>query len=219
MPRSRPYAIRNNSPGAAKRTPPPTPESLTQKQFARREQIIHAGLSLMLSNDYENVQVRDVAETAGVALGTVYRYFASKDHLFTAVFLAWQASLGDRLADHPPEGEDNQARLADIATRAIRAFERQPTFYQLMVMTARTLDPHAREVAEALRKNSEMIFAEPLTGVSAEDRGIIVMVIGAVLQAALGEWLAGARTIDEVHERMIRVIALLRLPTGSGPSS
>jgi TetR/AcrR family transcriptional regulator, cholesterol catabolism regulator len=213
MPRSRPYAIRNTSPGAAKRTPPPTPASLTKTQLARRQRIIHAGLSLMLSNDYEDVQVRDVAETAGVALGTVYRYFSSKDHLFTAVFLAWQATLGDRLATRPPEGNDNQARLTDLATRAIRAFERQPTFYQLMVMTGRTLDPYAREVAEAVRKNSEMIFAEPLSGVSDEDRGIIVLVIGSVLEAALGEWLAGARTIEEVYQGMTRVITLLRLPS------
>jgi AcrR family transcriptional regulator len=213
MPRSRPYAIRNTSSGARKRTPPPTPASLTQKQFARRERIIQAGLSLMLSNDYEEVQVRDVAKTAGVALGTVYRYFASKDHLFTAVFLAWQSTQGKRLASKPPEGRDNQARLTDLATRAIKAFERQPTFYQLMVMTARTLDPYARECADAVRKNSEMIFAEPLTGVSAEDRGIIVLVIGAVLEAALGEWLAGARTIDEVYQGMTRMITLLRLPS------
>jgi fatty-acyl-CoA synthase len=35
----------------------------------------------MLVRDYEDIQIREVAEAADLALGTVYRYFASKEHL------------------------------------------------------------------------------------------------------------------------------------------
>jgi TetR/AcrR family transcriptional regulator, cholesterol catabolism regulator len=166
----------------------------------------------MLTNDYEEVQVRDVADKAGVALGTVYRYFASKDHLFTAVFFHWQARLSTRVASKPPKTDDNHARLTEIAFQAIRAFERQPTFYKLMVMTARTADPYARELNQEVVKNSEAIFAEPLVGIPPEDRIVIVTIVGAVLEATLGEWLAGTLQIEGVYERMARIINMLRLP-------
>jgi TetR/AcrR family transcriptional regulator, cholesterol catabolism regulator len=212
MPRSRPYAVRNAPDGPPSRPAPPKPEDLTPNQFARRERIIQVGLTLMLSNDYEDVQVRDVAEAAGVALGTVYRYFASKEHLFSTVFLAWQSTLSHRVITNPPKGDGDRARLTEIAFRAIRAFERQPTFYKLMVMTSRTSDPYAREVSETLTKDSESIFAEPLSSVPVEDRIVIVMIIGAVLEAAIGDWLAGSISIEQVYERMSRVISFLRLP-------
>ncbi|WP_261570163.1 TetR/AcrR family transcriptional regulator [Frankia gtarii] len=41
--------------------------------------------------------MRDVAEEAGVSLGTTYRYFASKDHLLAAAWTDWARRLSDRV--------------------------------------------------------------------------------------------------------------------------
>ena len=42
-----------------------------------------------------------VAERSGVALGTTYRYFASKEHLLASALVEWQARLTDRLLAEP----------------------------------------------------------------------------------------------------------------------
>ncbi len=83
--------------------PPPT-AGLTAKQRARRERVIDAALTLLESRDYERIQVKDVAEAASVALGTIYHYFSSKDHLFAEVLLKWAASLRTNVARHPLSG-------------------------------------------------------------------------------------------------------------------
>jgi len=39
------------------------------------------------------IQVKDVATSAQVALGTLYHYFSSKEHLFAEVLVRWAATL------------------------------------------------------------------------------------------------------------------------------
>lgn len=213
MPVSRAYAVTTAAGTQPRRSSPPDPNDLTPKQFARREKIIQAALLLLMEHPYDQVQIRDVAEAADLAPGTVYRYFASKEHLFVAVQLAWQDRFRRQLETDPPQSTSPRDRLRDIAFRAIRTYEREPNFYAITVMSRRTSDHHARTLAyRELIPHSEAIFAGPLPEIPPEDRNVIVMLIGAMLDWELGAWLAGAITIDEVHDRMGRTIDLLKLP-------
>ena len=63
---------------------PPAPETLRRDQLARRERIVRTAARALANGDYDQVKVSDVARDSGVALGTLYRYFASKEHLQTA---------------------------------------------------------------------------------------------------------------------------------------
>ena len=56
----------------------------------------------MREGGYEAVQMRDVAARANVALGTIYRYFSSKDHLLAAVMVEWCRDLERRVGLRPP---------------------------------------------------------------------------------------------------------------------
>ncbi|MCX4095512.1 TetR/AcrR family transcriptional regulator [Nocardia sp. alder85J] len=90
----------------AETRPPAAPVS--RQQVQRRERILDAAATLGAEADYERVQMLDVAKRAGVAIGTLYRYFPSKTHLFSAVFerhitgfvaTGWSAPTGDPIAD------------------------------------------------------------------------------------------------------------------------
>ena len=197
-----------------RRAAPPQPHELTANQLARRTRIVDAGVALMRSREYEDIQIREVAATAGLALGTVYRYFGSKEHLFAAVFLSWLTALSEEIEAEPAAGDDNAARLIDVVSRTIRAFEEQPSFYSLLVMTNRSSDPLVRVAREQMRENSERVLAAPLLGVSDEDRTVVAMVVGAMLDVALGSWLSGAISIDDVYSCNARLIGLLRLTDG-----
>ncbi len=48
---------------------------LTERQEARRRRILDASTRLASRGGFDAVQMREVAEEAGVALGTLYRYF------------------------------------------------------------------------------------------------------------------------------------------------
>ena len=64
-------------------TPP-----LTPVQRERRRRIIDAAMELAAEGGYDAVQMREVAARAEVALGTLYRYFASKERLLVARWMS-----------------------------------------------------------------------------------------------------------------------------------
>jgi AcrR family transcriptional regulator len=80
----------------------PVPRTLTRAQQARRQRVIDAAMALGLDGGYEAVQMRDVAARADVAMGTVYRYFTSKDHLLAATLVHWVEQLDAASASTRP---------------------------------------------------------------------------------------------------------------------
>ncbi len=76
----------------------------------KRDLILRAATKVFAQNGYFQSQVADVARVAGVAAGTVYLYFKSKDDLLVSIF---ERSMNDVLA----EGRAAIAGLADPAAR------------------------------------------------------------------------------------------------------
>jgi len=52
-----------------------------------RQRILRSAESIFLRQDFHEVRMDDVARASGVGKGTLYRYFGSKDALFTALML------------------------------------------------------------------------------------------------------------------------------------
>src|SRR4026209_21396 len=52
----------------------------------KRDAILRAAIDVFAERGFFNAQVADVARSAGVAAGTVYLYFSSKDDLLVSIF-------------------------------------------------------------------------------------------------------------------------------------
>lgn len=76
-----------------------------------------AALELATEAGYEGVQMREIAERADVALGTVYHYFSSKDHLLAASMTEWLGGLEASVARRPAEGATTRDRVLDLLAR------------------------------------------------------------------------------------------------------
>ena len=76
--------------------------TLTQSQQDRRERMLEATAELAHEGGWDAVQMREVAQRSDVALGTLYRYFPSKENLLVSVMIADIEGLADRLAVRPP---------------------------------------------------------------------------------------------------------------------
>src|SRR3954447_24685454 len=115
------------------RTSAPAPRTLPEvaslriDQRERRQRIVDAAARLMVTTDYDRIQVKDVADHADVALGTLYRYFNSKDHLFACALQSWSERFGDHLALSPTGPTVDRVRA--VYRLAVRAFEKQPRVY------------------------------------------------------------------------------------------
>ena len=84
--------------------PPPAP---------KRDAILRAAIDTFAERGYFNAQVADVARAAGVAAGTVYLYFKSKDDLLISIF---ERSMRDGLS----RGRESVANLEDPPERLRR---------------------------------------------------------------------------------------------------
>jgi TetR/AcrR family fatty acid metabolism transcriptional regulator len=80
---------------------------------SKREAILRAAIDVFADRGYFNAQVADVARAAGVAAGTVYLYFKSKDDLLVSIF---DRSMRDGLE----AGRSAVADLHDPAERLRR---------------------------------------------------------------------------------------------------
>ncbi len=128
-----------------------TTDQLTKSQAARRQRVIATALELATEGGYDAVQMRDVAARANVALGTIYRYFASKDHLLAAALVEWVNDLERRVNLRPPLGDTTAERVVEVLLRASRAMEKDPLLSAAVVAA---LSSNDRGVAECQREVS-----------------------------------------------------------------
>jgi len=189
--------------------PPPSPESLTASQFARRERIVRVALDLLVNGEYEKIQMKDVAEASDVALGTVYRYFTSKEHLFAAVQLEWVKSLHRQILRRPPTGQSNLERLSQVLQKSVRAFQIQPQFYRVLLVLEVAKDPFAKELYEVMSRETEATYRESLSGIDPQTAADLLRVVLAVLGAELRGWVLGRQSIDEVKQNLDEALSLL----------
>jgi AcrR family transcriptional regulator len=191
-------------------------DGLTPKQEARRARVIEATLALASEGGYEAVQMRDVATRAGVAMGTVYRYFSSKDQLLVECLGEVAHELQEGLHRHPPRGETTADRVVDVLRRAIRALERDPNVASALVTGLASLsseDPAGLESAQRVYGVVSDIITEAMSDGEHPEREAVIRTLGHVWLSSLITWVRGWS--DQSHMwRDLEAAVRLVLPAG-----
>jgi AcrR family transcriptional regulator len=183
--------------------------SLTRSQAARRQRVVAAALDLGSKGGYDAVQMRDVATSADVALGTIYRYFSSKDHLLAAAMTEWTGRLKARVAQSPPRGSTAAAQMSDVLHRACKAMERQPKLTVALVRSLSSADPGVVESGEAMEQQIAAMGNDILEHLDPDVRADILSVLGHVWYSALISWANGRRDFTTVVEELDRACRVL----------
>ncbi|GAA0929790.1 TetR/AcrR family transcriptional regulator [Virgisporangium aurantiacum] len=71
---------------------------------ATREAVLDAALAVFTEHTYGGAAMSVLASRAGVAVGTIYRHFPSKEALGNAVYRRWKVQLGEHLFDDADAG-------------------------------------------------------------------------------------------------------------------
>ncbi len=188
--------------------------TLTDRQAARRQRVVLAALELAADGGYEAVQMRDVAAQAGVALGTIYRYFSSKDHLLAAAMIEWVEDLERQVGRRPPRGDTPAERVTDVLGRALKALGDHPDL-AAAVIAAQTSGDQAAGLEQA-RTTEVMIrmLADAFPpGTDPDVRADVTRVLGHVWFSCLIVWANGIRDLDWVASE-VGVAATLLIPKG-----
>lgn len=122
------------------------PSSPSQK--ARHRRILRAAAHLATEKGLDRVQMHEVAKDAGVAIGTLYRYFPSKTFLFTAV-MAEQVDWLDERTSGPAVGQLPEDATYELLVAASRQLLRRPALAAALLQSSNSA--HAAEVPDAGR--------------------------------------------------------------------
>ena len=182
---------------------------LTRTQQSRRQRVIDAAMALGLDGGYDAVQMRDVAARADVAMGTVYRYFTSKDHLLAATLVYWVEQLAVRIEQHPPQGHQPADRVLEVLDRALRAMGRQPRLVAAVFTSLSSPDPAAVGCQQQITLLMEGIIAGAMGEPALPDMSERARMIGHVWYSALVGWINGWSTMARVHDELAVSVRLL----------
>lgn len=171
----------------------------TDAQRARRDRILDAATSLLVERDYDRIQIRHVAEAAGVALDTLYRYFPSKEQLYAQVLLSWSETFPEAGAARGGAPSTDEERLRATLRRASRAYERRPTFYRLVTALAAVRDPGVADLYRQFAGSFELGMRRALADTAEDDARLVTEAAGALLHVRLGAWSHGRASMAEVR--------------------
>lgn len=151
-----------------------------------RQRIHQAALELFVARGVAETSVRDLARAAGIAEGTLYRHYASKDDLVADLFLGNYAAFAARLRGLRTVA-GLRARLDAVAAEIYRFHDAEPTLFRFLLLVQHQALPHSDDgddnpvsvlhtmVAEAVAAG-EVTLADP--------RLATALVLGLLLQPA-----------------------------------
>ncbi|RCG32426.1 TetR/AcrR family transcriptional regulator [Sphaerisporangium album] len=176
--------------------------------------MVQAAAALASRGGVEAMQMRTVAERAGVALGTLYRYFPSKMDLVVAVVGEEIDLLEASIERRPPNAATPAGRAVDVLMRATRGLMREPELADALIRSlimAEVDTPFGDRMAGLLLR----VSADGLSVESAdEEQYALAGSLAAVWVHELLEMLRGRRTYEQVQRRL--EIAAGRLFAGLG---
>ncbi len=102
---------------------------------ATRVRLDRTAVGLFAKRGVEATSVRDIAKAAGVAEGTLYRHYVSKEALARAVFKRQYEALGRAMLDAAANAQGLRAKLAATIGEAYRLFDADPAMFGFLLLT------------------------------------------------------------------------------------
>jgi AcrR family transcriptional regulator len=166
-------------------------DKVVRRLAARREAILAAACETLAEKGIAAIQIATVAERAGIAAGTVYRYFPSKTDLVAAVVAGLSeqeiAALEQAAAAAPGPLSALTAAIVAFATRALTRRR------LVLALTAETSEPALDRVLASYRRalaaEFEKLIGNALDGSHLQQQDAALAapaLLGALIEGLIG---------------------------------
>ena len=184
----------------------------------RTARIIRSAVSLAEKGGFQAVRLRDVAAHSGVALGTLYTRFRSKEDILVAALEAETQHFETLMASQPIPGETSRDRVTHFFTLATRALFGRPNFSRAVLRSVASGVPEIAEkvlnfhtlmsrlITVAMRGD---LLREGADQQPSESETQIAFLLQQIWFATLVGWMGGVQDEDTVVAHMRESAALL----------
>jgi TetR/AcrR family fatty acid metabolism transcriptional regulator len=193
----------------------------------KRARILDAAVKVFADRGFFTATVAEIARAAGVADGTIYLYFKSKDDLLLRLFDEKMSDLlTEARAAIDSEGSA-AARLRRFITLHLALVEKNPELASVLIVELRQsaqflkglekakLSAYLDVIGQVVKAGQDSGELDPALSPSTVKRAIF----GALDELALGWLLSGRKTslkktAAEVAEWLVRGLQVQRIPSG-----
>ncbi len=182
----------------------------------RARRIIETTIELAEQGGFEAVRLRDVAAHAGVAMGTLYRRFHSKEDLLVAALEVETRAMAERVEQHPPKGATPSARVVSFFVMATRGMLRRPNLSRAMLRATAAGEPVLAGKVEVFHELMLSMVVRALRGSSrvgddspSDHERLLGEVLNQIWFAVMVGWSSGLQTHASINERMRASVELV----------
>jgi AcrR family transcriptional regulator len=101
---------------------------------ATRERIDQNAMALFASKGVAETTIRDIAQSAGIAEGALYRHYRSKDELIVALFARHYRAFAQRLDALQAAFPHSRDKIAAMVEECCRVFDQDPMLFRFLLL-------------------------------------------------------------------------------------
>jgi AcrR family transcriptional regulator len=155
---------------------------------ATRKKLERCALTLFVKQGFSETTIRDIAEKAGVAEGTLYRHYVSKDELAQHLFFENYQEIADQFQKIAKEHDNFSEKMKAMVVFFCEQYDKDPTLFNYLLITQH----HQLKKLSEKQSNAHKLLLELFIDAIAQNQvqGLSAdfcasLVLGIILQAAI----------------------------------
>jgi len=184
-------------------------------QRARR--IVEIAVDLAERDGFAAVRMRDVASQAGVALGTLYRRFRSKEEILLAALQMESMALLEILSEHAVPGDTPRERLRHFFSVATHGLCSKPNLARALLRSIASAEDGVTQKVAAYHDVISRLITASMRGVVLDgnegeptaNEATVAFLLQHVWFATLVGWAGGLHDTEQIIEQVMTGADLL----------
>ncbi|OUS25254.1 hypothetical protein A9Q99_21920 [Gammaproteobacteria bacterium 45_16_T64] len=115
-------------------------------KIERKQKILNAAIEVISEHGSASLNMKELAQIAEVPRASLYRTYASKEHIISDITLEWGLSLVKRLQATAPRGKTNGAKIGSVFKSILQEAESNPRLISAVLENLLSADDTTRNM-------------------------------------------------------------------------
>lgn len=181
------------------------------KRERTRRQLLQAAVEVLSARGVAGAGIQEIARVAGVAPGTVYNHFATREEIISALGMALITALNERIVQSYAAVEDGAERMAIGMRRFLWLAQTSPQWTLLLLDLSATVPAMVKSIEPYPRTDLRLGLAQGRFRYHSEDAALHMAfgaIFGALNHVARGEIADAQAYADEVVRMVLQGLGM-----------